>query len=45
MKGYNRYSRCNQVVQLTMKRESLTIRFPTDLLAQAKALKVDAESL
>lgn len=27
-----------------MSRESLTIRFPPDLLAQAKALKVDDES-
>ncbi|NJN39169.1 MAG: hypothetical protein HC790_11355 [Acaryochloridaceae cyanobacterium CSU_3_4] len=27
-----------------MKRESLTIRFPADLLMQAKALKVDHES-
>ena len=27
-----------------MQRESITIRFPSDLLAQAKALKVDEES-
>ncbi len=27
-----------------MSRESLTIRFPPDLLAQAKALKIDEES-
>ena len=27
-----------------MSRESLTIRFPPDLLAQAKALKIDDES-
>jgi len=27
-----------------MQRESITIRFPSDLLAQARSVKVDAES-
>ncbi len=27
-----------------MQRESITIRFPSELLAQAKALKIDTES-
>ena len=35
---------CSATIIRTMQRESLTIRFPPELLAQAKSLKVDQES-